>query len=286
MEVWAPVAKRAGVLAAVVIVGITGLGYAVHEHRAAEQLTTQNQQETAELTSTRAQLSDLSAKVNSLQASSDAQKAAVAAEPAPAAEAAPIVHRVGKPHAGRVQPGRLTRMQAQLDAQGKEIEATRGDLTNTRTELTGSIARTHDELVVLEKRGERNYFEFDVDKSKQFRHEGPVGISLRKANVKHAYADLQLMVDDRAMVQKHVNLYQPVMFYQSDTEQPIQVVINQISRDHIHGYVSAPTYRKSELASMASTSTDAGAGTDATASAATQAAPRRKLTVPKDDSPQ
>ncbi len=140
-------------------------------------------------------------------------------------------------------------MQAQLDAQGKAIEETRGDLVSAKTELTGSIAKTHDELVVLEKKGERSYFEFDLQKSKQFAHEGPLGVSLRKANVKHQYADLELMVEDRDLTQKHVNLNQPVMFYQADSEQPLQVVVNDITRDHIHGYVSAPKYRKSELAS-------------------------------------
>ena len=118
-------------------------------------------------------------------------------------------------------------MQAQLDAQGKAIEETRGDLVSAKTELTGSIAKTHDELVVLEKKGERSYFEFDLQKSKQFAHEGPLGVSLRKANVKHQYADLELMVEDRDLTQKHVNLNQPVMFYQSDTEQPLQVVVNR-----------------------------------------------------------
>src|SRR6202044_1648663 len=154
---------------------------------------------------------------------------------------------------------RLTRMQAQLDAQGKEIEDTRGDLTNTRTELTGSIAHTHDELVVLQKKGERNYVEFDIQKSKQFQREGPIGISLRKADTRHQFADLQLMVEDRNLVQKHVNLNQPVMYYQSDTEQPIQIVINDITKDHIHGYVSAPKYPKSELTSMADASANPNA---------------------------
>ena len=117
-----------------------------------------------------------------------------------------------------------------MDAQGKEIEATRGDLASARTELSGSIARTHGELVVLEKKGERNYVEFDLQKSKEFKREGPVEIGLRKANTKHAYADLMLMVDDRNLTDKHVNLYQPAMFYEPDSPQPIEVVINDIRR--------------------------------------------------------
>src|ERR1700691_3783303 len=247
LQEFGPVVRRAAVAVVAFVIGVAGFGYAVHEHHGAQHLAAQNEQANAELTATRSQLNVLTAKVNALE-TRNATEAPAASVAAPVA--APVVHRAGQPRAGRLADGRLTKMQKQLDAQGQMIEDTRGDLVNTRTELTGSIARTHGELVVLEKRGERNYFEFDITKSKEFKHEGPVGISLRKANLKHQYADLQLMVDDRSMVQKHVNLYQPVMFYQSDTEQPIQVVINDITKDHIHGYVSAPSYRKSELAAM------------------------------------
>lgn len=179
-------------------------------------------------------------------------------------------------------------MQAQLDAQGKAIEATQndlattqGDLSNTRTELTGSIAHTHDELVLLEKKGERNYYEFDIYKAKQFQHEGPFGVRLKKANDKHQYADLELMVDDRNLSQKHVNLYQPVMFSTPDSPQPVQLVINSISKDHIHGYVSAARYRQSELASMSSNTAGNAATDQATGSDTTASSPRQKLPAPQ-----
>jgi hypothetical protein len=279
MEAFGPMLRRGAIAAVACVVGVAGFGYAVHEHNGAQHLAAQNQQANAELMATRSQLNDLTAKVNALETKNEAA-VPPASVPAPAPVA--VVHRAGKPHAGRLADGRLTKMQKQLDAEGQAIADTRGDLENTRTELTGSIARTHGELVVLEKRGERSYFEFDITKSKQFKHEGPVGISLRKANLKHQYADLQLMVDDRDMVQKHVNLYQPVMFYQADTEQPIQVVINDITKDHIHGYVSAPSYRKSELAAMS----DAATNPDQAANAEPQPAPRKKLTVSQTDGPQ
>jgi hypothetical protein len=275
-----PVLKIVAPILAAVAIGGAGLGYAVHEHHAAERLAAQNQQMTMDLASTRSQMNDLTAKVSELATRAEVQAAQPPA-PAPTPTVATAAsHPAGKPRAGRVPDRRLTKMQAQLDAQGKAIEATRGDLVNARTELTGSIAKTHDELVVLEKKGERSYFEFDIDKSKAFTHEGPVGVSLRKANLKHQYADLELMVEDRDLVQKHVNLDQPVMFYQPDTELPIQVVINDITKDHIHGYVSAPKYRKSELASTANPD-DGIVGDPAQATNADgQTAARKKLTVP------
>lgn len=286
METAGPVLRRfAPVVAAVVIAG-GGVVYAVHAHSGAQRLAAQNQQETADLAAARTQLNDLTAKVNAMSAQQAA--AAQTAQPAQTADAAttaPIVHHLQKPHASHRPDPRFAKLQSQLNQQEQEIQQTRGDLASTSTQLSGSIAHTHDELVTLERRGERNYFEFDLTRSKRYSHEGPVGVSLRKANVKRQYADLQLMVDDRDLQQKHVNLDQPVMFYEPDTEQPIQIVINQISKDHIHGYVSAPKYRKSELAAMDDANNAAGAQ-NAGASPDAQPAPRKKLTVAQQDSPQ
>jgi hypothetical protein len=288
LQTGSPVVRFIAPVIAAVVIGGVGVGYAVHEHHVAQAATAQNAQQSAELQADQKQLSDLTAKVNALaaqQTEAQAPPAAAPAASAPAAVAPASSHPV-KPKAGRVVDKRYNKLQAQLDAQGKEIAQTRGDLESTRTELTGSIAHTHDELVVLEKRGERNYFEFDLDKTKQFRNEGPVGISLHKANVKHQYADLQLMVDDRNLVQKHVNLDQPVMFFEPDTEQPIQIVINNITKDHIHGYVSAPKYRKSELSAMADANAGAAGATDQTASSGAQPPARKKLTVAQQSEPQ
>ncbi len=240
----APVVRRLAPIIVAVFIGITGLGYAVHEHDSAQSLATENQQMTAQLSATHSQLDALSAKVNALTTSLEAKPA----PPPPVAEVAPAPHRrAAASRRSSAQDLRFKKLQSQIDAQGKAIEEAHGDLVNTRTELSGSIARTHDELVVLEKKGERSYFEFDLQKSKQFKREGPLSVSLRKANEKHQYADLQLTVDDRDLTQKHVNLYQPVMFYQPDTQQPVELVINNISKDHIHGYISAPKYSKAEL---------------------------------------
>lgn len=142
--------------------------------------------------------------------------------------------------------------------------------------------------MLLQKKGERNYTEFDLTKSKQFKREGPFAIRLKKANDKHQYADLELMVDDRNLSQKHVNLYQPVMFSTPDSPQPVEVVINEISKDHIRGYVSASKYRRSELASTSDASDNAAQGPNqgpspnqAPANSNQQPAPRQKLPVPQ-----
>jgi hypothetical protein len=71
------------------------------------------------------------------------------------------------------------------------------------------------------------------------------------------------------------------MFYTPDSPQPVEVVINDISKDHIHGYVSAPKYRQSELASMSSAGANATPGQDqGTTNSSEQPSPRKKLPSP------
>jgi len=149
-------------------------------------------------------------------------------------------------------------LQATLTDQQKQLKDTQdlvaknrtdleGALSSTKDELNGSIATTHEELIALQKRGERNYFEFDLKKSKSFQREGPLSLSLRKADDKHKTYDVAMIVDDNQLTKKKINLYEPVWIHRTDDPQPVQIVVNKISKDGVHGYVSAPKYRNSEL---------------------------------------
>ena len=240
-------AFRLGALIVALLAFIALFGYALHERNLAQQLTGDNQQTAAALKDTRSQIDALNAKLDGIMN---------ARQPVASREQVHVTRAHAVAHHAKPDP-RFAKLQSQLDSQGKAIDATRQDLastqqdlSSTKTELSGSIARTHEELVVLQRKGERNYYEFDLDKSKQFYHAGPVGISLRKANTKHQYADLELLVDDRDVSKKHLNLYEPAMFYPDEEHQPLELVINSINKNHIHGYISAPKYRASELTAM------------------------------------
>lgn len=248
---------RAGFLVLVLAIFVGVLGYAIHEHSLAAQAASENDQTASELKATQAQMDALSAKLDALTTAQQV-KAEIAVHHAAVVHARRVAVHHAKPDP------RWERFQNQLDAQGKSIDATRLELAGTRTDLQSSIAKNHEGLVALQRKGERNYYEFDINKSKQFSHAGPVGISLRKANTKHRYADLELMVDDNEISKKHLDLYEPAMFYPSDEGQPLELVINSISKNHIHGYISAPKYRASEL-SASSAPADAASGEVASA---------------------
>ena len=257
------------------------LAYSFHERSVAKQLGAQNSEMSSALNATRDQINALTTKLNAMNTEHSPEKSS---------PSHPVIYRKPVTAASqhrRIDDSRWKKMQSQLDDQGKRIESTRQDLTNTRTELQGSIATTHEELVLLEKKGKRSYYEFDLEKSGQFQHEGPVGVRLRKANTKHAYADLELLVDDFKLSKKHVNVYEPVVFYSGDRRLPVELVINGISKNHIHGYISEPKYKSADLEAMANSPANnqaVGANGDQPVPSNAKPSPeRRRLEHPKMD---
>lgn len=240
-------ALRFSTTAAALLLGAIAIGYGLHERNAVRELAEQNSSVNSTLKTTRDQVSALSARLDAM----NAEQAQKLAEPPRGVYRKPLTPAGGR---RRIEDPRWKKMQGQLDDEAKQIDATRQDLASARTELQGSIATTHDELVMLEKKGERSYYEFDLDKSGQFQREGPVGVRLRKANTKHEYADLELRVDDFVVSKKHVNIYEPVVFHSAQSKQPVELVINSINKNHIHGYVSEPKYKSTDQQAMANPS--------------------------------
>jgi hypothetical protein len=153
----------------------------------------------------------------------------------------------------------LANHQSQLTNQGQRINETQDDLRKTGDQLDGRISSTRDELnrsitanrddvAVLQKRGERNVYNFDLVKSKEFQRVGPLSLSLRKADTKHRSYDLSIMVDDKPVVKQHVNLSEPVWVSMADLPQPVELVVNEIDKDRVRGYISAPRYKNGDLA--------------------------------------
>lgn len=198
------------------------------------------------------ELSVMAAKLNDVSAAQTAAAEATEAANSPAAKLATA-------RRAAADTARLRQMQARLEQQQKQLKDTQddvvkarsdleGSLNSTRDELNGSIAKTHEELVALENRGERNYFEFELAKSKRFLRSGPMMLSLRKTDTKHQHLDLAMIVNDNELSKKNINLYEPVWVYDTNDPMPVQVVVNQIGRDRVHGYVSVPKYRQVSVA--------------------------------------
>ncbi len=243
---------------ALVVVGGISLAYVSRERRQMNDLNATNQSLSSSITQLKAQMQTMADKMS---------------QPAPAPAPPVRVYSAGAPRPrpatrAAVDP-RYTQMQKRLADQEKQLSSTREDLTKTRDdlqgkldstrdelsgnlastkdELNGSIGRTHDDVVGLQKRGERNYYEFHLSKSKEFQRVGPLSLSLRKVNTKRKSYDLAMFIDDNQMQKKSVNLYEPIWINLEDRPQPVQLVVNQITKDQIQGYISEPKYKKAEL---------------------------------------
>jgi hypothetical protein len=231
----------------VVAVVVLALVYGYQQHLKVRDLATQESVANATINDLERQLNQMTHELNSVAV---APQAAAVAEAKSArkqtAKTAPVDKRYEKLQT------QLTKQQQQLketqDLVAKNHRELELSLNATRDELNGSIAKTHEELVALGKRGERTYFEFDLAKAKEFQRFGPLPLSLRKTDTKHNSFDMALIVDDNPLMKKKVNLYEPIWIHTESSTQPVQVVVNRISKDLVHGYVSAPKYKPSELA--------------------------------------
>jgi hypothetical protein len=244
----------------IALIGVTGLavGYGVRQQSLVNQVNAREADSNATMIQMRNQVESLTAKLEEITA---AQKLAEQPPPAtpPSTSRTPSTTTRGRSTSGGGK--QIKQLQAQLSDQQKQLANTQDQLSKTRTDLettlsatrddlNGSIARTHEEVVALAKRGERNIFEFDLDKSRDFERAGPLSISLRKADTKHGRFDLSLIVDDVQLSKKGVNLYEPIWIHRTDDSQPVQIVINKIEKNHVHGYVSASKYSQSELSNV------------------------------------
>jgi hypothetical protein len=122
----------------------------------------------------------------------------------------------------------------------KDLDATKEALLNAKGELTGAIARTHDELVALARRSDRDYFEFRLAKKGARQKVGTILIELKKTDAKKNLFTVDLYFDDKRTVRKDKAMNEPVYFYVQGAASALELVVNSVGKNRIGGYMSAP----------------------------------------------
>ena len=134
----------------------------------------------------------------------------------------------------------------------KDIEATKGDLEATKGKLerslgdmnvmSGLIAHNRDDLDELRRRGDRNYYEFTLQKSKTAQRVGPVQMSLNKTDPKKAKYTLTVVADDKTIEKKDKTSGEPVQFYVKGSARmaPYEIVVFEVGKNQITGYLATP----------------------------------------------
>ncbi|HTA58165.1 MAG TPA: hypothetical protein VK805_08425 [Candidatus Baltobacteraceae bacterium] len=146
--------------------------------------------------------------------------------------------------------GDVTGVKNDLDETKGKLERASGDMGV----MSGLIARNHDDLEDLKRRGDRNYFEFTIQRAKTPQHVGPVAIALNKTDSKKSKYTITVLADDKSIEKKDRTAGEPVQFYVKGTgrNSPYEIVVFDVSKNTITGYLSTP---KTAGAATAATNT-------------------------------
>lgn len=131
---------------------------------------------------------------------------------------------------------------ANLDATRQDLAASRRDIVDVRNTLSQQIARNSSELSDLRKKGERDFFEFDVTKPKknEMARVGDIQLQLKKTDTKKAKYDVLIQVDDSKLEKKDRTANEPVQFLVGRDKLRYELVVNYVDKDRIRGYLSTP----------------------------------------------
>src|ERR1017187_5738684 len=130
----------------------------------------------------------------------------------------------------------VAKTQTDLATTISQLLAVKGDLSSTNS----VIARNHDELVLLQHKGDRNYYEFTLTKG-QKKPVGTVSLELKKTDQKKNKFTLNILADDKNYEKKDRNVNEPLQFYSGKDPALFEIVVNSInSKNQITGYLTTP----------------------------------------------
>jgi hypothetical protein len=133
-----------------------------------------------------------------------------------------------------------------------DLDATKNSIQMARSEMGTLIARNHDEIDQLRRMGQRDYFEFTVQRKGGATKVGSIQIELKDTNTKKNRYTINVLADDNSFEKKDRSVNEPIFFYTGGTRAAIELVVNKVTKSTATGYLSVP---KAVGATSASTAT-------------------------------
>ncbi|MGA3205482.1 MAG: hypothetical protein ABSF12_23540 [Bryobacteraceae bacterium] len=130
----------------------------------------------------------------------------------------------------------LSSTRQDLDKTGADLKRAIGDMGV----LSGLIATNSKDLQALRDLGERNYFEFSLGKGAMTKKVGNVTLTLKKSDPKHNRYTIAVVSDDKVVEKKDKTINEPVQLYTAASKQPYEIVVNQVKKDGVVGYLATP----------------------------------------------
>lgn len=186
-----------------------------------------------------------------VQAQRHAEKLAqqLSAEQQKHAEQMALVAEEMRQNAGEAKQ-RFEQVDAEVTTVRTDVATNRTDLENTIASLkqvrgdmgvmSSHIATNSGELAALKELGDRNYHEFTITDSDKPQRLAGVMVALKDTDHKKNRFTLDLTVDDKDIRKKNKTALEPVQFYASGYGQPFELVVFEVEKNQIKGYLSTP----------------------------------------------
>lgn len=144
----------------------------------------------------------------------------------------------------------VSNVQTDVGGVKQEVVNTRQELASTEQQLhaavgdlgvqSGLIATNTEQLNYLKHLGDRNYIAFTLHKGQPPTPVSIVKLQLRKADTKHSRYTLVIFFNDKRIEKKNRDVDEPLQFYTGKPPMLFEAVINQVGKNEVSGYLSAP----------------------------------------------
>src|SRR3989441_12387760 len=133
-----------------------------------------------------------------------------------------------------------------------DLDATKNSIQMARSEMGTLIARNHDEIDQLRHMGQRDYFEFTVQRKGGATKVGTIQVELRDTNLKKNRYTINVLADDKSFEKKNRSVNEPIFFYTGGSRHAPELVIKQGTQANSAGDMKVA---KAPRAASASTAT-------------------------------
>jgi len=121
-----------------------------------------------------------------------------------------------------------------------DLDATKNSIQMARSEMGTLIARNHDEIDQLRHMGQRDYFEFTVQRRGGATKVGAIQIELKDTNTRKNRYTINVLADDNSFEKKDRSVNEPIFFYTGGTRAALELVVNKVTKTTATGYLSIP----------------------------------------------
>lgn len=134
----------------------------------------------------------------------------------------------------------VTKLSGDVTGVKGDLDATKNSIQMARSEMGTLIARNHDEIDQLRRTGQRDYFEFTVQRKGGATKVGGIQLVLKDTNPRKNQYTINVLADDNSFEKKNRSVNEPIFFYTGGSRSALELVVNKVTKSSASGYVSMP----------------------------------------------